>query len=34
MTPESETLARMIAAVGILTVGAMVVTFVGWIIRL
>jgi len=32
--PEPETLSRMIAALGILTVGAMVVTFIGWLLHL
>lgn len=32
--PEPETLARMIAALCMLAVGALVVALVGWIIRL
>ena len=34
MMPEPETLSRMLAALCILAVGASVVAFVGWIIRL
>ncbi len=34
MIPEPETIARMIAALGMLTVGAAVVVVVGWLIRL
>jgi|GEM_PF-4050106 hypothetical protein len=32
--PDPETLARMIAALGMLAVGALVVSAVGWILRL
>lgn len=32
--PEPETIARMVAALGFLMVGAAVVAFVGWILRL
>jgi hypothetical protein len=34
MTPDPETLARMIAALCILAVGAIVVAFLGWLINL
>jgi hypothetical protein len=34
MTPEPETIARMVAALGMLAVGASVVAFVGWLIKL
>ena len=32
--PDPETLARMVAALGILIVGALVVSVAGWILRL
>ena len=34
MTPEPETIARMIAVLGILAGGAAVVAFVGWVVGL
>ncbi len=34
MIPEPETIARMVAALGFLAVGASVVAFVGWLAHL